>query len=299
MVIGDERYIPIQANGKSYNVWTQKLGENPDLKVLLVHGGPGASHLCFKIIEEYFPEGEFEFYYYDQLGSYKSDQPDDLSLWTIERFVDEVEQVRIALGLNKDNFILLGQSWGGMLAMEYALKYQDNLKGLVIDSMQASIKDYMIYARDVLAPQLKPESVKRIMELEASGDYENEEYMALLYPYYEKFVLGMPMNDLPEAISGFIANLNHQVYGYMNGPSEFTCVGTLKDWDVKDQLKEIKVPTLVIGSTNNTMDPEQMKWMASEMQNGEYLHCEGSHSTMWNTPETYFAGLKDFLLKIK
>jgi proline iminopeptidase len=233
------------------------------------------------------------------LGSYKSDHPEDLSLWTIERFVDEVEQVRIALGLNKDNFILLGQSWGGMLAMEYALKYQENLKGLVIDSMQASIKDYMDYVGGVLAPQLNPDSVKRIRELEAAGDFENEEYMPLLYPYYGKFVIGMPMNELPEPIQMFIGTLNHQVYGYLNGPSEFTCTGTMKDWDVKGRLKEIKVPTLVIGSTNNTMDPKQLEWMAEEVQDGVYLHLEGSHMIMWNDPENYFSGLADFLGKFK
>jgi proline iminopeptidase len=111
-------------------VWTKRFGNNPKIKVLLLHGGPGGTHEFFESFESFFPQEGIEFYEYDQLGSYFSDQPKDSSLWVTERFVEEVEQVRKALGLNKDNFYLLGHSWGGILAMEYALKYQDNLKGL-------------------------------------------------------------------------------------------------------------------------------------------------------------------------
>ena len=116
------------------------MGDNPAIKVLLLHGGPGATHEQWESVEQYLAPAGIEFYYYDQLGSYFSDQPDEPALWTTERFVEEVEQVRQALGLGPDNFYLVGQSWGGMLAIEYALKYQENLKGLVISNMMASTR---------------------------------------------------------------------------------------------------------------------------------------------------------------
>src|SRR3954463_13285421 len=132
------RLIPIKTPVGSFKVWTKRFGSNPHIKILLLHGGPAMTHEYMECFESFFPEQGFEFYEYDQLGSYYSDQPTDSSLWTTARFVEEVEQVRKALGMNKDNFYLLGNSWGGILAMEYALKYQDNLKGLVISNMMAS-----------------------------------------------------------------------------------------------------------------------------------------------------------------
>jgi proline iminopeptidase len=114
--------VEINTPKGKFKVWTKRIGNNPRIKVLLLHGGPGSTHESFESFESFFPQEGFEFYEYDQLGSYYSDQPNDSSLWTNERFVEEVEQVRLALGMNKDNFYLLGVSWGGILAMDYALK---------------------------------------------------------------------------------------------------------------------------------------------------------------------------------
>ena len=107
--------------------------------MLLLHGGPGATHEYSRAATAFLPEAGVEYYYYDQLGSHYSDQPDEPELWEIDRFVDEVEQVRVALGLDRENFVLYGQSWGGVLAIEYALAHQEHLKGLVISNMMASI----------------------------------------------------------------------------------------------------------------------------------------------------------------
>ncbi|MDH5788522.1 MAG: alpha/beta fold hydrolase, partial [Candidatus Bathyarchaeota archaeon] len=103
----------IHVDGK-YNVWTKKIG-NSNTKMLTLHGGPGATHEYFECFEDFLPQAGIEFYYYDQLGSAYSDQPKDKTLWTIDRFREEVEQVRVTLGLN--NFYLYGQSWGGMLGI--------------------------------------------------------------------------------------------------------------------------------------------------------------------------------------
>ena len=126
---GGVRLIPIETPIGTFRVWTKRVGNNPTMKVLLLHGGPGATHEYLEAFDSYLPGAGIEYYYYDQLGSAFSDQPDKPALWELPRFVDEVEQVRQALGLDASNFYLYGQSWGGILAIEYALAHQENLKG--------------------------------------------------------------------------------------------------------------------------------------------------------------------------
>jgi alpha/beta hydrolase fold len=120
---GGVRMIPIDTPKGTYRVWTKRVGNAPTMRLLLLHGGPGATHECFEAFDSYLPAAGIEYYYYDQLGSFYSDQPDEPDLWELPRFVDEVEQVRQALGMDPDSFFLLGHSWGGILAIEYALRY--------------------------------------------------------------------------------------------------------------------------------------------------------------------------------
>ena len=293
----DVKFIDITTPKGNFKVWTKKVGNNPNIKVLTLHGGPGATHEYYEVAEEYFATENIEFYYYDQLGSLNSDQPDDSSLWVTERFVEEVEQVRKALDLTSDNFYLYGHSWGGILAIEYALKYQDNLKGLIISNMVASIPDYNTYAEEVLSKQLDPEVLKEIVEIENAKDYDNPRYMELLIPHhYEKHILRIPEAEWPDAINRTFEHLNPNVYVLMQGPSEFRASGRLEQWDRKSDLSRIKVPTLTIGGTHDSMDPEHMKWMAGEVQHGRYLHCpNGSHWSMYDDSEIYFEGLIKFI----
>ena len=144
---GGVRLIPIETPKGVFRVWTKRVGNNPSIKVLLLHGGPGATHEYFEAFDSYFPAAGIEYYYFDQLGSAFSDQPDDPDLWDVARFVDEVEQVRLALALDRDNFFLLGHSWGGILGIEYALRHQQHLKGLIVSNMMSSIPAYNEYAR--------------------------------------------------------------------------------------------------------------------------------------------------------
>jgi len=147
---GGIKLIPIATPKGTFNVWTKRVGNNPRIKVLLLMGGPGASHEFWEALDSYFPAAGIEYYYYDQLGVGFSDNPDAPELWDLARYVEEVEQVRQALKLDHDNFYLVGISWGGLLATEYALKYQQHLKGLVISSMMSSIPAYNDYAKRVL-----------------------------------------------------------------------------------------------------------------------------------------------------
>ena len=297
--LGGIRMIPITTTKGEFKVWTKRIGNNPTMKVLLLHGGPGFTHEIYEPFQGYFPQEQIEFYYYDQLGSYYSDQPNDLSLWDLDRFVEEVEQVRVALGLNKDNFYLFGQSWGGILGMQYALKYQDNLKGLIISNMVASIPEYQKYSDEVLAPKLDPKVLEEIMFYENKEDYTNERYLDLIVNhYYTEHVLRMPVNEWPDSFNRSFKHLNPDVYVTMQGPSEFGIKGdaTLKNWDVTKELRNIKVPTLTIGATHDTMDPEHMKWISEEVQNGRFLLCpNGSHLSQFDHQKTYFEGLIKFI----
>jgi len=289
------RLVPIQTPKGSFKVWTKRFGRNPRIKLLLLHGGPGATHEYFEGLESFLAAEGIEFIYYDQLGSAYSDQPKDESLWTTERFVEEVEQVRQALGLTKDDFYLLGQSWGGILATEYALKYQQHLKGLVISNMMMSIPDYNRYANEVLAKGMDPAVVKEIKDLEKRGQYESPRYMELLMPnFYMKHICRL--EEWPDALVRSFGKMNKQVYVLMQGPSEFGASGRLEKWDRKADLGKITVPTLAIGATHDTMDPEHMRWVSTQVQNGSFLLCpNGSHLAIWDDQRAYASGLVRFL----
>jgi proline iminopeptidase len=294
---GGVRMIPIETPKGTFRVWTKRVGNNPRIKVLLLHGGPGATHEYLEACDSYFPAAGIEYYYYDQLGSFYSDQPDEPELWDVPRFVEEVEQVRQALGLDRENFYLYGQSWGGILAMEYALAHQEHLKALVISNMMASAPEYGAYARDVLMPEIDPAVLAEIQGYEAAGDYENPRFMELLQEHhYVNHVLRMPTADWPDpAIRGF-AHINPNIYIPMQGPSELGISGKLERWDRTADLDTITVPTLVIGARYDTMDPTHMEKMAASLPNGRYLFCpQGSHLAMYDDQAVYFEGLIRFI----
>ena len=294
---GGVRMITVQTPKGAFKVWTKRMGDNPRIKVLLLHGGPGATHEYFEALDSYFPAAGIEYYYYDQLGSARSDQPDAPDLWDIPRFVEEVEQVRQALGLDKENFFLLGHSWGGILALEYALKYQRHLKGLVISNMVASIPLYNRYAQNVLMPAMDPKVLTEILALEKSGRYDDPRYEELLMNhFYVEHILRMPANEWPEPVMRSFAKINKKIYVPMQGPSEMGASGKLERWDRTADLPKITVPTLAIGARYDTMEPAQMERIAKSVQRGRYLYCPtGSHLALYDDQTTYTQGLIRFL----
>ena len=297
---GGIRRIPVTTPYGTFRVWTRRFGNNPGIKLLLLHGGPGCTHEYFEPCDSYLPEAGIEFYYYDQLGSYYSDHPDIPELWEIPRFVDEVEQVRVALGLEASNFFLLGHSWGGILALEYALRYQHHLKGLIISNMMASIPAYNEYAERVLMPMIDPAVLAEIKALEAAKDYQNPRYMELLMQHhYVHHILRVPLDAWPDSVERTFKHLNPKVYIPMQGPSELGASGKLASWDRTADLGRIAVPTMTIGAGYDTMDPAHMASMAGAVQDGRYLDCpDGSHMAMFDDQQRYFAGLIEFLRDI-
>ncbi len=299
ILTGGVQMIPIQTEKGVFNVWTKRVGNNPKIKVLLLHGGPGSTHEYFECFDSFLPAEGIEYYYYDQLGSAYSDNPNDSSLWNLPRFVEEVETVRKALGMDSTNFFLLGHSWGGILATEYALKYQQNMKGIIISNMVPSIPDYIKYANEVLGPKLPKDVLAKIRAFEAKGDYTNPEYLQIVQDYYyPEHVLRMPPANWPDPVKRAFARMNYQLYLRMQGPSEFGVVGdaVLKTWDRKADLNKIYRPLLSIGGEFDTMDPKAMEALSKAVQKGQYLYCpNGSHMSMYDDQQTYFKGLIRFL----
>ncbi|MCB9341895.1 MAG: proline iminopeptidase-family hydrolase [Lewinellaceae bacterium] len=291
------RMIPVETPAGTYKVWTRKVGNNPKVKVLLLHGGPAMTTEYMECFGDFLPREGYEMYYYHQLGSYLSDQPSNDDLWVIDRFVEEVEQVRKALGLNKDNGYIIGNSWGGMLGMQYALKYQDNIKALVVSNMQGSFPAYADYNAQ-LRSQMRPSLIDSLKAFEDKGDYHNPDYQNLVVEeYYRKHICRM--NPFPDGFQRAMEHVNGHIYEFMQGPSEFVPGGNLAGWDIMGRLNEIHIPTLMIGAKYDTMDPAAMEEMSKLVQHGRYLYCpEGSHLSMWDDQAHYYPGLLGFIMDV-
>jgi proline iminopeptidase len=297
---GGSRMIPIKTAAGTFNVWVKRTGNNPRIKVLLLHGGPGATHEYLEAFDSYFPKAEVEYYFYDQLESGLSDRPDKPELWDPTRFADEVEQIRQALKLDRTNFYLLGHSWGGVVAIEYALAHQDQLKGLVISNMMSSAPAYNKYAHDVLMPQMDPKVLAEVHRLEAAKDFDNARYEELLFSaFYTQHILRMPVEKWPDPVMRGFDHINKKVYIAMQGPSEMGLSGRLEAWDRTPDLPKITVPTLVIGATHDTMDPAFMETMSKSVKHGRYLLCpDGGHLAMYDDQQTYMTGVLTFLADV-
>lgn len=281
------------ANG--YHVWTRKVGESP-IKVLLLHGGPGLTHEYLENFQDYLlPEG-IELYFYDQLGSYFSDQPDEPELWTIERFCEEVEEVRVGLGL--DDFYLYGHSWGGMLAIDYALKYGEYLKGLIISSTTASMKSWDKHLLE-LRNSLPPDVIERMDVLEQLEKTDAKEYLELYWNYFGKKYI-CRTESMPEAVVRSEARINEQITEILLGTAAFEVNGLLRDWNRWDVLQNIDIPSLVITGRFDTMRATEIEEMARLLPMSRSAICEnGSHLTMWDEPDIYFRHLITFLKDVE
>jgi len=289
------KMIPVKTPAGEFKVWTKRIGNNPRIKVLLLHGGPASTHQYMECFESFFPKEGIEFYEYDQLGCGNSDKPADTSLWVLDRFVEEVEQVRQAIGADSTNFYILGNSWGGILGMQYALKYQNNMKSLIVANMMASCPEYGKYAEEVLAKQMDPKVLAEVKAIEAKGDFNNPRYMELLTPnFYNEHLCRL--NPWPEPVTRSFASTNQTIYVMMQGPSEFGIGGNLANWDIKNRLKEIRIPTLMIGAKHDTMDPKAMEEQSKLVQKGRYLYCpNGSHLSMWDDQQVFMNGVITFI----
>jgi proline iminopeptidase len=294
---GGVQMVPITTPKGTFRVWTKRIGNNPKIKVLLLNGGPGLSHEYLEAFESFFPQQGIEFIYYDQLGCGNSDNPKDTALWSLPRYVEEVEQVRQALHLTKDNFYLYGHSWGAILGVDYALKYQHHLKGLIISNMMMSAQSYNQY-NQLLVNQLPPAVTAEIRQLEAKGDYANPRYTELVMnEFYPKHAYRMPLAQWPEPVLRSLGRNNSSFNETILGAQDaFSIGGKLTHWDRTKDLPKLTVPVLSIGAKYDYMDPAQMAWIATQVQHGTALICpNGSHLSLYDDQQVYMSGLIGFL----
>ncbi len=277
----------ITVDGK-YKVWTQKVGKGK-IKLLLLHGGPANTHEYLENFPEYLAKEGVEIYFYDQLGSYHSDQPRDTAIWRIGRFVDEVEQVRRALKLRR--FYLLGHSWGGLLALEYAARYPRHLRGLIVSNMgyrAAALNQYRfgLYA-DLIRRQHPGRAVAPDSLL---GDRRTE---PLLTPPVQAEFARQHLLRLPQMPEPYDRNLAH-----INRQDRAPIFPRLDAWDFTARLATIRTPTLLLGAQHDFIPPVAYAYMHQQMPHSQIYICpNGSHFAMWDDPQHYFPALLKFLKK--
>lgn len=286
------KIVPI---GDGLHVWTRRVGKSP-IKMLLLHGGPGSTHEYLESFQDYLPQEGIEIYFYDQLGSYHSDQPDDPSLWTMDRFREEVETVRKYLNL--EDFYLYGSSFGGFLSMEYALKYQSSLKGLILSNTTASIASYTDYINE-LREKLPKDILDKIKDYESKEQYDHPEYAELIRVHLDnKYICRL--DPWPDAAARGFDRTAPQVYNTLHGPNEFVVAGNYKAWNRWDDLPEIEVPTLVLGAKNDSMSVADQEKMGSLIPNSRVDICpNGSHLSMWDDADNFFNFIKKFVKDVE
>jgi proline-specific peptidase len=285
----EEGYVEVPG-GK---VWYQSVGGGDGTPLLCLHGGPGFTHHYLERLADLGDRRRVVFY--DQLGCGNSDRPDDSSLWTVERFVEELAVVRDALGLG--DLHLFGSSWGGMLAMQYVLDRTPALRSLVLCGSPASIPRWIRECAALL--EAEPEDVRAtISDHEARGVTACPEYQAALLGFYRKHVCRL--DPWPDGLERSFAEAGYQVYQTMNGPSEFTVVGTLKDWDVTDRLGEIRVPTLLVGGRYDECRPEHLQDMQRRIRDsGLAIIEDASHLCFAEQPAEFSRVVNDFLDRVE
>jgi len=273
------------------SVWYESAGQGPDT-LLLLHGGPGASSDYLIPLLDLAGDG-WRVVRYDQLGSRRSDKPDDPSLWQVERFVAEVDAVRAALGL--DRMHLLGQSWGAFLALEYALAHQERLASLTIASGAASTRECLA-SMNRCREGLPVATQEMMARHEAAGTHDDPEYLAAVDELYRRHLCRT--DPWPEVMQESMANMALPVYTSMWGPNEFTCTGTLLEWDVSPRLGEIRVPTLVTVGRFDEIDPGCAETIHRGIPGSELaVFEESSHSAHLEEPERYMDTLRGFLAR--
>jgi len=272
-------------------VWYRISGADaPGAPLLVLHGGPGAGHDYLEPITALAADRPVVMY--DQLGCGRSEIPDDTSLWRVERFVDEVAVVRRQLAL--DRVHLLGQSWGGWLAIEYMLAQPAAIVSLTLANTSASVEDFIADAGRMVA-QLPADVRGTIARCEAEGATDSPEYQAASLVFYQRHLCRLP--EWPPEMMRSMANVfSSPVYRTMWGPSEFTVTGTLEGWDRSARLSEITVPTLILSGAHDEMGPRSQETLRRGIPQARYLlFKESSHTPQFEEPELYLATLREFL----
>lgn len=291
----NDGFIPF----RGYRTWYRVVGEREEpgkLPLLILHGGPGASHDYLEPLEAMAHTGR-RVIFYDQLGGGDSDHPHDPSMWTVDLFVEELGVVREALGL--DQLHILGQSWGGMLAMEYALTRPGGLASITVADSPASMVQWVSEANRLRA-QLPPEVQQTLVRHEQQGTTDSQEYQDAMQVFYRRHVCRA--DPWPDCVVRTFEKLARypEVYNVMNGPSEFYVIGTLKTWDITDRLPEITVPTLLLSGRYDEATPLIVETIHRRIAGSEWVVFEeSSHTPHVEETERYLQVLQEFLARVE
>ena len=285
-------FVPI--NG--YRIWYRSVGggDHEGIPLLLLHGGPGWPHDYLQGLEALATENR-RVIFYDQLGSGRSDQPDDASLWQVERFVEELATVRHELGLGRVH--LLGQSWGGMLAIEYALTHPLGLVSLILSNTASSVPMWIAELARLRA-ELPPEVNTTLLHHEEAGTVYTPEYHRAQMVYITRHVIRV--DPVPEYVMRALAKVNHSVYAAMWGPNELKVTGALKNWDRTDRLSEIHIPTLILSGRYDEATPVLNEALYKGIAESEWVLFEkSSHSPYIEEEDLYLRTVRDFLSRVE
>lgn len=277
-----------------HRIWYKIVGAGKAIPLLTLHGGPGAGHDYLEPLEALAAERPVIFY--DQLGCGKSDKPDARALWTIERFADEIDEVRSALGL--DRLHMLGQSWGGWLGVEYLLRHPPGLVSFVLASTSASIPEFTAECNRLIAEM--PGAMQQALSHHGMrGDYEHPDFVAAMTEFYKRHVCRLA--SWPDCLMRTVANLDrNQVYDTINGPNEFTTIGNLRYWDRTDELHTIKTPVLLTCGRYDELGPSCSQTMLKRIPHSRMQVFEHSaHTAHIEEPAAYMACVSSFLREIE
>lgn len=293
-VNSQEGFVPVE---DGYRIWFRSVGggsEQEHVPLLCLHGGPGAPHDYLENLEALASDTQ-RVIFYDQLGCGHSDLPEDTARWQVQRFVDELASVRHVLGLERVH--ILGQSWGGMLAIEYALTQPQGLVSLILSNTTSSIPLWIVEANR-LREQLPPEVNAVLLKHEADGTTEDPEYQDAMEVFYERHVIRV--KPMPEFVQRGFDKISKPVYYTMNGPSEFHVIGTIKDWDRTDRLSEIHVPTLILSGRYDESTPMINEILHKGIAGSAWVIFEqSSHLSHVEEAELYMQTVRAFLDKVE
>ncbi len=273
-----------------YNVVTYSFGSGNET-VFCLNGGPGLPCDYLREAHSCLIDQGYRVVAFDQLGTGASDRPQDRSLWTIGRYVEETETVRKALGLGKVH--MLGHSWGGWLAIDYALTYPENLQTLILEDTVADMP-HLVTELERLRAALGPETVSMMQKHEAQGTYSHPEYLAAVSILNYRHVCRLP--EWPAPVRRSLDDWNMGPYETMQGPNEFLYIGNLKDWNRIPDLPRLTMPVLITTGEHDELTPACALRMKLALPNAELkVFANASHMPFYENPQDYYPALIDFL----
>jgi proline iminopeptidase len=288
----EEGYIEVTGG----RVWYQKFNENSGgTPVIILHGGPGSSSYSLEGLQAL--KEDRPVILYDQLGCGRSDRPTDTSLWQLDRFVEELAQVREALNL--DEVHILGHSWGTTLAAEY-----------YITTKPSGVKSVIFSSPCLSAPRWEQDQIENLKKLpieiqetiikcEENGETDSEEYKAAIQEFAKVFVCRVQEEPDPEWVKKGSGYRNSGIYNIMWGPSEFSVKGNLKSFDCTSQLHEISCPTLFTCGRYDEATPKSTEYFSSLVPNGKLHVFENSaHMPYFEEKDEFLRVVGNFLNRI-